>query len=113
MLLAKEATVQSQEGIIILDVAKIDLVGLISRVQQDCSSLANVSSLGDKGLFLNVGDDKERAGVVGASKSERLEATRRIRPEAIQSQLSTSRNLGIIMYKWPRGNFYPARTCKG
>ena len=29
MLLAKEATAQSQEGTIILDVAKIDLVGKV------------------------------------------------------------------------------------
>ena len=45
MLLAKEATAQSQEGVIILDVTKIDLVG-VSRLQL---SLANISSLEDKG----------------------------------------------------------------
>ena len=55
----------------------------VSRVQQNYSGLAKVSSLEDKGPFLNIVDDKERAGVIVASKSERLEATRRICPEAI------------------------------
>ena len=45
MLLAKEATAQTQEGMIILDVTKIDLV------QQNCSSLAIVSSLEHRGHF--------------------------------------------------------------
>ena len=42
----------------------------VSRVQQNCSSLANVNSVEDKGPFLNTVDDKERAGVVVASKSK-------------------------------------------
>ena len=92
MLLAKVATAQSQEGTIILDVAKIIWPRGVSRVQQNCSSLANVSSLEDKGPFLNIVDDKERAGVEVSSKNERLEAMR--------SQLSTSRNLTSLGNSW-------------
>ena len=47
----------------------------VSRVQQNYSSLANVNSLRDKGPFFSIVDDKERAGVVVASKSKCLEAT--------------------------------------
>ena len=50
----------------------MDLVGKLSPT--NCSSLAKVSSLGDKGSFFNIVDDKERAGVIVASKSKSLEA---------------------------------------
>ena len=64
-VVAKEATAQRQEGTVILDVAKIGLVRKSSPTK-----LCNVSSL-----------EQERDGVVVASSSESLEATRRIRSE--------------------------------
>ena len=55
---------------------------------------------------MNIVDDKERAGVIVVSKNKRLEAMQRIHPEAIQSQLSMSRNLASL------GIMYGSCVCK-